>query len=104
MTTAKLRELRAKATNQGRGWQHGIAGHAQIVSYDGDDIVPVAVIHNSPNREFIVAAVNALPALADLAELAARVVEGIKPGDEPRVSISTHNAIVAALAAFEALG
>lgn len=46
-------------------WQKGIAGQCNLVSYDGDDIVGVAVVPNETNRDVIVASRNREPKLAE---------------------------------------
>lgn len=66
---AKLRELLTDRPDP-YAMQPGVAGNCNVVAFDGDDIVGVGDITNPRRAELICAAVNALPALLDLAEAA----------------------------------
>ena len=48
-------------------WEAGIAGNANLVSFDGDDIRPIACLEvNANNHAAICASHNAIPTLLDL--------------------------------------
>lgn len=61
-------------------WQAGTAGNANVVSYDGDDISPVAVVDNPTNRAFIIAAHEAVPELLQDVERLTTALEAARAG------------------------
>ena len=73
---AKLRAL-CEAARDGE-WQLGIAGNCNVVSFDGDDIVGVAVVPNERNAALIVAAHQAVPELLDECERLREALLGAK--------------------------
>lgn len=68
LDTKRLRELAAKATL--RVWYLGVAGSCNLVSYNGDDIVGIAIVGRNENAAYIAALHNAAPELLALAERA----------------------------------
>lgn len=56
-----LERLAAEATSG--EWQAGIAGHCNLVTFDGEDIIGLAVVGNRRNAAFIARARTAVPEL-----------------------------------------
>ncbi len=72
-------------------WQEGAAGSCNLVSYDGDDIVGIAIVPSGENCTAIAAARTSGPALADLViVLLERDEMLIKLLKEARVQLSTY--------------
>ncbi len=61
-----------------RPWQEGIAGAANIVYFDGDDIHGVAHVWDDQVRTFIIEARTDLPRLLDAYEQAVRERDALK--------------------------
>lgn len=71
-----LPALRALLTAKTPGeWSAGVAGNANLIAFDGDDIVGIAVDVSDRNLALICALVNAAPQLLTIAEQHALLLE-----------------------------
>ena len=75
LTPERKQEIRERIEKATPGpWQGGIAGLCNLVSFDGDDISGVGIIHNPRNLVFIAHARADLP---DLMESHEALVEAL---------------------------
>ena len=79
---AELKRLWSCSLRQDERWSEGTAGAANLVSFGGDDVSPVAVVGSPVNLALIVALRNAAPALLAAAEVLTEERDALRAENE----------------------